>query len=154
MRKFEKISNEDGKGFEGSNFYRENETVKPKILIVDDNPMLRETTRGILKSKFPALRVFEAADGKEAFAQIHHHLPDLILMDIRLPGENGLELTRKIKDLYPEVIVIIFTSYDLPEYQNAAFENGAEFFLSKSSLHNKKLIGAINAILTDTDFNG
>ena len=149
MRKFEQISNEDGKGFERSNFHREIETVKPKILIVDDNPMLRETTRGILKSKFPALRVFEAADGKEDFAQIHHHLPDLILMDIRLPGENGLELTRKIKNLYPEVVVIVFTSHDLPEYRKAAFENGAEFFLSKSSRSGGRLTTVVESVLTD-----
>ena len=149
MRKIEKISNEDGNGFERSNFHREDETVKPKILIVDDNPMLRETTRGILKSKFPALRVFEAADGKEAFAQIHHHLPDLILMDIRLPGENGLKLTRRIKNLYPKMIVIIFTSYDMPEYRKAAFENGAEFFLSKSSRNRGRLTAVVESVLAD-----
>jgi DNA-binding NarL/FixJ family response regulator len=131
------------------NFHKENKTVKPKILIVDDNSILRETTRGILKSKFPALRVFEAADGKEAFAQIHHHLPDLILMDIRLPGENGLELTRRIKDLYPNMIVIIFTSHDLPEYREAALENGAEFFLSKSSRNERGLTAVVESVLPD-----
>ena len=120
-----------------------------KILIVDDNSILRETTRGILKSKLPALRVFEAADGKEAFAQIHHHLPDLILMDIRLPGENGLELTRRIKDLYPKMIVIIFTSHDLPEYREAALENGAEFFLSKSSRNERGLTAVVESVLPD-----
>jgi two-component system response regulator NreC len=131
------------------NFHKENKTVKPKILIVDDNSILRETTRGILKSKFPALRVFEAADGKEAFAQIHHHLPDLILMDIRLPGENGLELTRRIKALYPNMIVIIFTSHDLPEYREAALENGAEFFLSKSSRNERGLTAVVESVLPD-----
>ena len=123
--------------------------MKPKILIVDDNSILRETTRGILKSKFPSLRVFEAADGKEAFAQIHHHLPDLILMDIRLPGENGLELTRRIKDLYPKMIVIIFTIHDLPGYREAALENGAEFFLSKSSRNERGLTAVVESVLPD-----
>ena len=133
----------------GNNFDKENSTVKPKILIVDDNLILRETTRSILKSKFPALRVFEAADGKEAFTQIHDHLPDLILMDIRLPGENGLKLTRKIKDLYPKIVVIIFTSYDLPEYREAALENGAEFFLSKSSHNERGLTAVVESVLPD-----
>ena len=127
--------------------------MKPNLLIVDDNPIVRETTRSYLESKFPTLEVSEAIDGKDAFSQMREHLPDLILMDIRLPGENGLKLTRKIKDLYPQINVIIFTSYDLPEYRKAAFENGAAFFLSKKSLHNKKLITVINAILTDNDFN-
>lgn len=123
--------------------------MKPKILIVDDNLILRETTRRILKSKFPALRVFEAADGKEAFTQIHNYLPDLILMDIHLPDNNGLKLTRKIKDLYPKIVVIIFTSYDLPEYRKAAFENGAEFFLSKSSRDGRRLTAVVESVLTD-----
>jgi DNA-binding NarL/FixJ family response regulator len=121
--------------------------VNSKILIVDDNSVLRETTRSILESKFPLLRIFEAGDGKEAFTQIHDHLPDLILMDIRLPGENGLKLTRKIKELYPKMVVIIFTSYDLPEYRDAAFENGAEFFISKSSRDGRRLTALVESVL-------
>jgi DNA-binding NarL/FixJ family response regulator len=127
--------------------------VKSNLLIVDDNPVVRETTRSYLESKFPALEIYEAIDGKDAFCQIREHLPHLVLMDIRLPGENGLELTRKIKKLYPEVVVIIFTSYDLPEYRKAAFENGAEHFLSKSSLSKNKLSAVIDAILIDTDYS-
>ena len=126
--------------------------MKFNILIVDDNSLVRETTRSYLESKFPALEVNEAVDGDDAFNQIRERLPDLIMMDIRLHGENGLKLTRKIKELYPQIVVVIFTSYDLPEYRKAAFENGAAFFLSKSSLHNKKLIGVINTILADTEF--
>ena len=122
-------------------------TVRHGLLIVDDNPVVRETTRSYLESKFPALAVYEAGDGKDAFAQIRNHLPDVILMDIRLPGENGLKLTRRIRDLFPQIEIIIFTNYDLPEYRNAAFKNGAAYFLSKSSLHKKKLSAVIDAIL-------
>jgi DNA-binding NarL/FixJ family response regulator len=117
-------------------------------LIVDDNSMLRETTRSILESRFPRLRVFEAGDGQEACAQIHSHVPDLILMDVRLPGDNGIKLTRKIKNLYPKVLIIIFTDYDLPEYREAAFENGADFFVSKSMPNEKKLTAVVESMLT------
>ena len=127
-----------------------NGRVKPKLLIVDDNSMLRETTRRILESKIPALRIFEAGDGKEAFAQIHDHMPNLILMDIRLPGENGLKLTRKIKALYPEIVVIIFTNYDLQEYRDAAFKNGADFFIPKTAPSRKKLSNTVETILADS----
>ena len=127
--------------------------MKPKILIVDDNLMLRETTRSILESKFPALRIFEAGDGKEAFVQIHDHLPDLILMDIRLPGENGLKLTRKIKDLYPGIVIIIFTNYDLPEYSKAAYESGAELFISKPSLNKSKLSAILESLMANPGSN-
>jgi len=116
--------------------------------------MLRETTRSILESRFPRLRVFEAGNGQEAIAQIHSHVPDLVLMDIRLPGANGLKLTRKIKDLYPQVLIIIFTDYDLPEYREAAFENGADFFLSKSMPNERKLTALVESMLTtDPDSN-
>ena len=119
----------------------------PKALIVDDNSMLRETTRLFLESKFPGLCVLEAEDGTEAFQQTHNHEPDLILMDIGLPGENGLRLTRKIKKLYPRITIIIFTNYDLSEYRQAAFECGADFFFSKSSLPKNKLVKAVEFIL-------
>ena len=128
----------------------------PKILIVDDNPMLRETIRSILESKFPALRILEAENGEDALAQIHTHLPIVVLMDIRLPGENGLILTRKIKALYPRIVIIIFTSYDLPEYREAAFKNGAQFFLSKSAHEEKKLNAVVELIMdskTDAGLN-
>jgi DNA-binding NarL/FixJ family response regulator len=119
----------------------------PKALIVDDNSMLRETTRTFLESKFPGLCVLEAQDGKEAFQQTHNHRPDLILMDIGLPGENGLRLTRKIKNLYPQITIIIFTNYDLSEYRQAAFDYGADFFFSKSSTNRRMLTAAVEPIV-------
>jgi DNA-binding NarL/FixJ family response regulator len=123
--------------------------VSPKLLIVDDNSILRKTIRDILESKFPDLRVLEAADGKEAFVRIRQHLPNLVLMDIRLPEENGLQLTKKIKDLHPQMVVVIFTNYDLPEYRAAAFEKGADFFYSKSSPNRQKLTAMVESILVD-----
>ena len=54
-------------------------------------------------------------------------------MDIRLPGENGLELIKKIKMNYPDVTVVILTSYNLPEYRQAALQNKADYFVTKDS---------------------
>ena len=124
--------------------------MKPKLLIVDDNSMLRETTRGILETNFPMMRIFEAEDGKEALAQVHHHLPDLILMDIRLPGDNGILLTRKIKAFHPEIVVIIYTNYDLKEYRDASFKHGADYCFPKTSPSREKLSKMIESILDDT----
>jgi DNA-binding NarL/FixJ family response regulator len=123
--------------------------MKPKLLIVDDNSMLRETTRSILELKFPLLRIFEAGDGKEALNIIHDHSPDLVLMDIRLPDENGLKLTRKIKAKYPKIVIAIFTNHDLPEYRKAAFDNGAEFFLSKLSREGGRLTTVVESVLAE-----
>lgn len=127
--------------------------VKPNLLIVDDNSIVRETTRSYLESKFPALEVYEAKDGHDALIQIRDKPPDVILMDIRLPGENGLKLTRKIKNRYPQIAIIIFTGYDLPEYRKAAFENGAAFFISKSSLPKQNLIAVMDAIMANANLH-
>jgi CheY-like chemotaxis protein len=70
-----------------------------KILIVDDNALFQKTLRSSLHSQFPSIEVSEAKDGTEAFETIPTFLPDLILMDIHLSNENGLELTRLINEI-------------------------------------------------------
>ena len=84
---------------------------------------------------FPTVAVDEAADGDEALQEIDAFLPDLIFMDIKLPGENGLELTKKIKAAHPIITIFILTNYDIPEYREAAFHYGADRFLAKTSFN-------------------
>jgi DNA-binding NarL/FixJ family response regulator len=62
-------------------------------------------------------------------------LPDLIFADINLPDGNGLELSRTLRSKYPRVIILILTSYDLPEYRHAASANGVNYFFPKDSNH-------------------
>lgn len=76
----------------------------------------------------------EAGDGNEALRKVHDVPPDLVFMDIGLPGESGLEVTKRIKKDFPGITVIILTSYDLPEYRDAAFQCGAAYFITKDSL--------------------
>jgi two-component system, response regulator YesN len=102
-----------------------------KILIVDDNTLFRKTLREGLHSRFPSLVILEAKDGEEALRTIPTFLPDLIFMDIHLSNGNGLELTRFIKGLYPDMKVVILTSYDLPEYQDAVFHYKADHYAPK-----------------------
>jgi DNA-binding NarL/FixJ family response regulator len=108
-----------------------------RVLVVEDNPTFRQSLRDILHLRFPSIEIAEAADGKEAFQNIRSCLPDLIFMDIKLPGENGLSLTKRIKTEHPEVVIIILTSYDLPEYREAASRSQANHFLSKDSSANE-----------------
>jgi CheY-like chemotaxis protein len=82
----------------------------------------------------------EAGDGEEALEKIDTLFPNLIFMDINLPGENGLELTRKIKATHPETPITIVTSYDLPEYRQVAYEHGVNSFLVKGSFTLGELI--------------
>ncbi len=120
-----------------------------KLLVVEDNAAFRQTLRNLLSSRFPFIALEEAEDGKEALQKIEGFLPDLIFMDIKLPGENGLELTKKIKRSYPETIVIILTGYDLPEYRKAASRNGASYFLSKGLSTADEISTLVESILSD-----
>jgi DNA-binding NarL/FixJ family response regulator len=97
--------------------------------------------------------IIEAADGVEALQKIDSYLPNLIFMDIRLPGENGLELTRKIKTNYPDIIIIILTSHDLPEYREAATQNKANYFFSKNSIATDEIFKFVKTILLEKGFN-
>jgi DNA-binding NarL/FixJ family response regulator len=74
-------------------------------------------------------------------------------MDIGLPGENGLELTRKIKADHPDVIIIILTSHDSPEYREAAIRYKADYFFSKGSLLNDGVFTLVKSILLEKGFN-
>ena len=112
---------------------------KFRILIVDDNAFFRKALMEKLQMSFPEVAIKEIADGGEALREIEAFLPDLIFMDIRLSGENGLELTKKIRAAHPNIIILIMTSYDLFEYRDVAFQYGANGFLAKESFDWREL---------------
>jgi CheY-like chemotaxis protein len=95
--------------------------------------------------------IAEAGDGEEALRKINTHFPNLIFMDINLPGENGLELTRKIRTAHPERPIIILTSYDLPEYRQVAYQHGANSFLVKGSFTLEELITEVESLISASD---
>ena len=118
-----------------------------RILIVEDNMAFRRFLREILESNFPSMKVTEVGGGEEALRQADACTPDLIFMDVRLPGENGLRLTQKVKAAHPESVVAIITNYDLPEYRRAAHANGASYFLSKST-STQDLLALVDEVLS------
>jgi DNA-binding NarL/FixJ family response regulator len=79
------------------------------------------------------MEIIEAKNGKEGMEQAASFHPDLIFMDIRLPDESGLELTKKIKASWPDTTIIILTHYDFPEYREAASKHGANHFLARGN---------------------
>jgi DNA-binding NarL/FixJ family response regulator len=93
----------------------------------------------------------EAGDGIEALRKVHTLLPDLVFMNIGLPGESGIEVTKRIKKDFPGITVVILTSYDLPEYRNAAFECGATYFITKDSLIWEEIEALIRSISSELD---
>ena len=104
-------------------------------MIVEDYIPFREMFKGGLLSEFPSMEVIEAGNGEEAFKKLASYPIDLIFMDIKLPGESGLELTKKIKAKYKDVTIVMLTSYDLAEYREAAARCGANCFITKDSMN-------------------
>jgi DNA-binding NarL/FixJ family response regulator len=121
-----------------------------KILLVEDSASFRESLKGVLRANFPRVQIVEAGDGQEAFRQMTDPIPDVVIMDIGLPGENGLVLTSRIKDQHPQVAVIILTNYDLAEYREAALRSRADHYLLKTTPLSE-LIAAIAPRLSDNE---
>ena len=122
--------------------------LRSKILLVEDNVAFRRVLKQSLHRCFPSMIIAEAGDGEEALGKIDTLLPDLIIMDIKLPGENGLKLTKKIKATHQETPIIILTSYDLPEYRQVAYENGANSFLVKGSFSLRELTTMVESLIS------
>lgn len=122
-----------------------------QVLIVEDNPIFRAALRNVLTTRFPAMEIEEAADGEEALAKFQELEPVMILMDIKLPGRNGLEITRAIKSTNSSTEIIILTSYDIPEYREAAFRNGASHFLTKGNATGDEIASLIVSGLAGND---
>ena len=117
-----------------------------QILIVEDNVPFRQSFKEMLCEQFPSMSVEEAQDGEDALGKLETLSIHLVFMDIKLPGQSGFEVTRTIKARYPEVKVIILTSYDLPEYREAASEYGADYFLSKGSSSREEILALVDTV--------
>lgn len=101
-------------------------------LLVEDNVSYRQTLSDALLLHFPLIGIDEASDGKEALSKVEYLRPDLIIMDIQLPGASGLDITKEIKRVYREIVIVILTSNGLLEYRQQAYRNGADYFISKN----------------------
>ena len=121
------------------------ETGKISVLVVDDHTLHRDGTRRILEQHDDLDIVGDAASGEAALAMINQLQPDVVLMDIRLPGMNGIEATRWIRERHPDVRVLIVTAYDDEEYVRGAFDAGAAGYLSKTA-PSRELVEGVRAV--------
>jgi DNA-binding NarL/FixJ family response regulator len=112
------------------------------ILLVEDQALVRQGLKMMIEQD-PQLKVVaEAENGLEALHEMEKHIIDIVIMDIRMPVMNGLEATRKIKERWPDVKILILTTFNDDEYAVQALKDGANGFLLKTA-EQQKLIQAI-----------
>ncbi len=114
-----------------------------RILVVDDHQVVREGLRHMLELEADMEVVGEASDAKETLTQVESLSPEIILMDIKMPGVDGIELTRQLKEKQPSCNIIMLTLYD--EYLAEAIEAGAIGYLLKD-VKREELVRAIRAV--------
>jgi DNA-binding NarL/FixJ family response regulator len=123
----------------------EHEKGKIKILIADDHAVVRDGTRQILEKEKDMTIVAEAADGAEAIKLTGSSRPDVVIMDISMPGIDGIEATRQIKSLYPSVTILVLSAYDDDQFVFSLLEAGAAGYLLKS-IHSHELTDAVRQV--------
>ena len=122
-----------------------------RVLVVDDHAILRDGIRSLLERQSDISVVGEATNGREAMAYVSEYMPDIVLMDIAMPGMDGIEATHQIKKLYPEVHVLILSQYDSQEYIDPLLKAGASGYVLKNS-GGRELISAIRHVADDGAF--
>ena len=115
----------------------------PSVLIVDDHARFRATARRALERDGWTI-AGEAADGAEALRAARALEPDVVLLDLGLPGMNGLEVARRLRDGMPQLVVVVISTHDSADYHDLAVENGARGFIAKAELTG----AALDAVLT------
>jgi len=105
-----------------------------ELLIVEDQQAMRAALRDLLASAFPQIRILQADSGAGALAICHRERPQVVLMDIRLPDTNGIELTVHLRTYSPAPAVIVISYLDGAEYAAQARAAGACAFITKDRL--------------------
>lgn len=116
-----------------------------EVIIVDDQEIIRQSLEMMLTSK-PGIHVIgTAGDGHEAIRQVRQKKPDVILMDIQMPGMDGIECLKIINEFHPQIKVVILTTFDDDEYIYESLKHGASGFLLKGTKVDE-LIKAIQVV--------
>ena len=116
-----------------------------RILIADDHAVVREGTRQILEQEPDMAVVAEACDGEEAVKLAGSSKPDVAIIDIAMPKVDGIEATKQIKALYPNITVLILTAYDDEQFIFGLLEAGAAGYLLKS-VRGRELVEAVRQV--------
>ena len=116
------------------------------VVIIDDSEALRQRVITLI-SELPFINIAgEAENSLVGLDVIRKVKPALAIIDIKIPGVNGIEVMKKVKEEFPSIKVIMLTNYPYPQYKNVALEGGADYFLNKSDEFEKlpEIIKTIN----------
>jgi two-component system nitrate/nitrite response regulator NarL len=122
-----------------------------KILIVDDHEVVRDGLRNILTSLDNISIAGEAGNGEDAVKMYSSLKPDLVIMDISMPGMNGIEATKVIKEKDPDARILILTMHDNQEYLNQIIRSGAKGFILKNT-DKEELLDAVKTVAGGDNF--
>ena len=123
------------------------------LLIIDPNIPFQQSLKKLLIKHFPGVDIKVAIDQKTALKKIETIEPQIILLEIHLPGRSGLELAGLIKSKHPEAIIALLTSYNLPEYQKAAKDSGIEHLIPKDEWTGDDIISLVQSIVSDLEYD-
>ena len=124
---------------------------KIKVLLVDDHAIMRDGIRALISLHDDIEIVGEASEGNEAVEKTRELVPDVIVMDIAMPGMDGLEATRRITKQNPKAKVLVLTQYDSKEYILSAIKAGSAGYVPKRAL-GSELVSAIRAVYHGESF--
>lgn len=116
-------------------------TEKKKIIIIDDHALFREGLKAIISRKSQYEIIGEAGNAREALNLVRELKPDLILLDIALPDGNGVDLTKEIRNAFPEIRILIVSMHNKIDYIMKTFQAGASGYVVKESASEKLLQG-------------
>jgi two-component system nitrate/nitrite response regulator NarL len=122
-----------------------------RVLVVDDHAILRDGIRSLLERQEGISVTGEASNGAEALEKISADPPDIVLMDIAMPVMNGIEATQRIKELYPQIKVLILTQHDDREYIQPLLQAGASGYVLKRS-GGREVLSAIHQVFEQGAF--
>ncbi|MHB1842483.1 MAG: response regulator [Sulfobacillus sp.] len=117
-----------------------------RLLLADDHPLLRQGIRAVLETEADISVVAEAATGQEVLDICQTSLPDMVVMDVSMPGMDGITATRVLHRTHPEVAVLMLTMHDDLAFVQAALEAGANGYLLKETAA-RDLVHAVRAVL-------
>jgi len=120
-------------------------SAKIKVLVVDDHPLMRFGIAAIIQATPDMTTVAQAGSGEEAIELYEKHLPDITLVDLRLPGISGVEVIRAVMARHPEARFVVLTTYEGDEDIHQALEAGARSYIIKGMPHNA-LVSALRRV--------